>query len=30
MMRGLEFLLTPSLQSRRAMEDEPWVALEGE
>jgi hypothetical protein len=27
---SLEFLLAPSLESRRIMEDEPWVALEGE
>jgi hypothetical protein len=27
---SLEFLLAPSLESRRVMEDEPWVALEGE
>jgi hypothetical protein len=27
---GLEFLLSPSLESRRIMEDEPWAALEGE
>ena len=27
---GLQFLLTPGLESRRVMEDEPWVALEGE
>ena len=26
----LEFLHTPRLESRRVMEDEPWVALEGE
>lgn len=25
-----EFLLTPSLKSRRIVEDEPWIALEGE
>jgi hypothetical protein len=27
---GLEFLITASLESRRIMEDEPQVALEGE
>ena len=26
----LEFLLAPRLESRRIMEDEPWVAVEGE
>ena len=27
---GVEFLLPPGLESGRIMEDEPWVALEGE
>jgi len=27
---SLEFLITPSLESRRIMEDETWVALESE
>jgi hypothetical protein len=27
---SLEFLIAPRLESRRVMEDEPWVALEGE
>ena len=26
---GLEFVRAPSLESRRIVEDEPWVALEG-
>ena len=27
---SVQFLLAPGLESRRVMEDEPWVALEGE
>jgi hypothetical protein len=27
---SLKFLLSPSLESRRVMEDETWAALEGE
>ena len=27
---SLEFLVAPSLESRRVMEDKSWVALEGE
>ena len=30
MHHSLQFLLTPSLESRRVVEDELWVALEGE
>jgi len=27
---GLKFLLAPRLETRRIMEDKPWIALEGE
>ena len=27
---SLKFLLTPRLESRRIVEDKPWIALEGE
>ena len=27
---SLQFFLPPSLESRRVMEDKPWVALKGE